>query len=285
MHEKKIHKDDSHFLSKTITQQDLIFSCQTCELKFVSNATLSIHTKYQHTSSVALENVTDRYECEECKRVFVAHRHLRKHVLKAHNKVIEKNLTEGRFACPMCDKKFDFKCHVDKHALAVHSEEKKFSCKLCYKESNYEAEIKKHKIKVHTEDAQFLQKEIAEEDLKFACTSCEKKFVSETSREYHSRFLCKQRPKANVGLKLRKSRDNMFSCQLCYRKFRLKGNIGPHQKRVHSQDLHFLEGDFPKDFSCTGCEKKREKLAIYCVICRNLRVFWCKFYFPKILPV
>ena len=36
---------------------------------------------------------------------------------------------------------------------------------------------------------------------------------------------------------------------------------------------------------CVICRNLRVKLAIYCVICRNLRVFRCKFYSPKILPV
>ena len=46
-----------------------------------------------------------------------------------------------------------------------------------------------------------------------------------------------------------------FSCELCYRKFKRKANVASHQLAVHKEDLHFLEGEFPKDFSCTECDK------------------------------
>ena len=65
---------------------------------------------------------------------------------------------------------------------------RKAYCNLCYVNFKYNSKFKKHVEKVHKNDQEFLERDLTDEDLKFPCVKCDKKFVKEAILRNHLAF-------------------------------------------------------------------------------------------------
>ena len=124
---------------------------------------------------------------------------------------------------------------------------KMFQCKFC------EREIKSFhllytKVK-HKEEEYLLGSKIHEEDCKILCELCDKKIISENSKNCHGEH-------AHVSKTLPSS-DLKF--KLCYRTFKMQWKLKSHIQRGHRNDKEFLNKEIKHSdlkFPCAVCHQK-----------------------------
>ena len=122
-----------------------------------------------------------------------------------------------------------------------------FQCKFC------EREIKSFhllytKVK-HKEEEYLLGSKIHEEDCKILCELCDKKIISENSKNCHGEH-------AHVSKTLPSS-DLKF--KLCYRTLKMQWKLKSHIQRGHRNDKEFLNKEIKHSdlkFPCAVCHQK-----------------------------
>ena len=154
--------------------------------------------------------------------------------------------------------------------------EEYLQCKLCYKKFGSKEALEKHKEVGHRED----QRELAItfftlQDLVYPCEACPVKFISENLLNKHKKTEhnaplhslssscqeCGKRVKYH-GMKEHlktHSKEKNFSCQLCYRTFRLEKYLWAHQKKIHQDHAEYLNRDITVEdlkFDCDSCDMK-----------------------------
>jgi len=115
-----------------------------------------------------------------------------------------------------------------------------------------------HQKSVHKNETEFLNRELLSSDLKFTCTVCEKKFVTETSLQYHLRKHESQKIEFLRKEAFEES-ENSYSCKLCYTKYKSFSNLSVHITSVHREETEYFNRELQESdlkFSCNLCEKK-----------------------------
>ena len=256
-HQENVHKEDREFLLSGITDDDLIHKCSLCPTKFVSETSLAlhkerIHKKVRMTKGISSgaksslgNNSSPNYKCSSCDQEFDVHAQLRKHSLKVHKErtsVVANQ--EKRFKCKLCYHQFDFNCYLDQHQKGVHKDE------------------------LHLFEGSF-----TENDLKISCENCDKKFLSQNSKDFHRRYQHKEELKKLASVKSDRGENKpiaktSFSCILCYNKFSFNGDYKKHIGKFHTteDEVIALENGFVEEaklsFSCNSCDKKFLNTAI-----------------------
>ena len=213
-HIQNVHKNESHFLDREITEEELKYDCTVCEKSFVTENCLKLHeVKHDRTCFFCPLELKDNDDFE-------------KHALEVHGKKDEP-IGNEKYKCMLCEN-IILKSGMSHHRK-THSS-KKYQCKLCYKEYN-KVNLNQHIHNVHrsTEEIKFL-KEGNKSDLKYDCTECELKFLTQTLLRTHERIHTplaaarsyKEVPKLPV------------TCNLCYTIFASNSNLRQHQHNFHT---------------------------------------------------
>ena len=123
-------------------------------------------------------------ECPKCPRKLLNQKCLEIHTQKVH--------ISNEIRCRLgCSAVFYRRKKYLKHLKLVHKSnslksgtrlKKGKECNLCYKKMK---ELNRHKEVMHAAEKEFLEREITEEDLKYDCTKCTYKFVSQAILNNH----------------------------------------------------------------------------------------------------
>ena len=185
------------------------------------------------------------------------------------------------YKCGFCDQEFDVHAMLRKHSLKMHNErtpvvpkqEKRFKCKLCYHQFDFNCTLEQHQKGVHKGELRHLENPLVESDLVFSCENCEKKFISQNSKDFHRRYRHKDEYK-KLGTVKSDSGENKigekgsYSCILCYNKFNYNGDLKRHINKFHrtEEELTVLRNGSVDEsklkFNCDSCEKKFLKRTI-----------------------
>ena len=171
-HLKNIHQsaEEKEFLKHGV-ETDLIHGCDSCELKFLTEKLLSVHTAKEHGSRAAIRPVLSSSSvsqattyCLLCYHDYSSSSNLKHHRRRVHTSYEEMKTFEEReiepdrlnFSCQVCDKKFLTENILNFHTLYRHREGKKqdVSCDFCgrvFKWKNRK-NLKNHLRDVHKVD-------------------------------------------------------------------------------------------------------------------------------------
>ena len=145
---KAIHQDHMHLFDGDIDESLLVYSCKSCEYKFVNEQILRNHQKYRHKE--APETGTF---CKLCDIGFKFPSLFKKHKEVIHKEdlwAFEVDLDDSmlRYECPHCSLKFITENLLKYHTTLKHKEESKQNdsyCKLCYHDFKFNSQLNAHK--------------------------------------------------------------------------------------------------------------------------------------------
>ena len=276
-HCERVHQDEAEFLTREITESDLRFSCGKCQLRFVSKSLLTSHTDMSHTEEQNyFDTNTNTFSCPFCHSQSETGQKLRNHLKKCHSSDLHLLGTiqdeDYTFPCNLCDLKFVKETHVDFHRIrvhfpndkkvpcdvcekvimkynysvhkATHSNEKNFQCLLCNLKLKTKGTLKHHKSKhVTAEEKEFFAKGQDLSMLKFHCSKCDKKFLSERLLLQHSKVHSKNRKE----------------CNICYKTLSDRYRLLSHLRIFHKEEEEFWDKKIPAEklkYSCQICSQK-----------------------------
>ena len=196
------HKSDLERIHEQINTADLSFSCDGCNLTFISNDILNYHKSRSHTERTE--------KCIHCPEVFKYHNTLRKHSLSVHKIRITQNI-------------------------------KTFNCKLCRRPLRGKGNLRAHEKKLHTtpEEMHALSLDVIEEHTLAAnCSYCGKNFLNNRTLEIHNGFC---NGKRTENLKKVTKGSGRYSgiyagkkdCALCLINFDTTGGFQQHVQNMH----------------------------------------------------
>uniref|UniRef100_A0A336KM29 CSON013291 protein n=1 Tax=Culicoides sonorensis TaxID=179676 RepID=A0A336KM29_CULSO len=203
------------------------YECDICSQTFKRKIFLTQHMNKFHTTPV---------ECEFCKKKFMSEKYLKNHILVAHNDglltiknytfcelchdkpsfptweemnehYLENHQIQGYVKC--CSKKFSSRNYFLRH-LRVHNAPLDFTCVVCKKVMSKKIELKRH-MTLH----------LPEEDKKFQCDQCERRFHLKRQLESHNK---------NVH----ETRDSVC-CDICHKIFASRISYNQHFRLQHME--------------------------------------------------
>ena len=277
-HCERAHKEEAEFFNRDISEADLVFSCDKCEFKFVSQSLLTSHQDYSHTQEQDFYNMkTKTYNCVLCHAQVKSSQKLKNHFNKFHSSDLHLigSIKEENFTvpCNLCDLKFFKETLLDFHRIRVHfpdakkvpcdkcdkeivrynyyihksthNAEKNFPCLLCNLKLKTKSTLKNHQLSKHvtSEEKDFFANGGDVSLLKYSCSKCDKKFLSERLLDVHSQEHTK----------------NMKRCNICYRELKDKYVLERHQKDLHKAEEEFWNKEIPAEnlkYSCDICQLK-----------------------------
>ena len=196
-HEEQVHQDDREALERPFfCVKDLIYKCEKCPHipGFLTENLVNFHKRKDHNIKIPRKIMCHlRYTSFKQQKSVTVHQ--RKHHPEAQEyfgRVIPTgDLTHE---CPDCDLKFLTRTLLDYHRKTVHAEKgledarektEVFSCKLCYSEFSRAGNLKQHIVR-HKEDIGSYERDIGEAELKYDCSDCGLKFLSDHLRQFHA---------------------------------------------------------------------------------------------------
>lgn len=217
------------------------YSCEKCEMRFVSSANLDQHRNYHdknrtHICSLCGKGFITKsdltvheythynrrnYKCTMCDKAFNTNKNLR-----THNLVVHTDRSLWKYACSVCEKRFPLKTNYDQH-LRRHTGEKAYACHICKKPFISKSELQRH-VHMHS-------------NIKaFKCNDCDKEYKERRTYQTH---LAKKHGIGNVKIAIR---EKKFVCHICPSQFYDK------QKLMR----HICSHSGLKPFACYACNKK-----------------------------
>jgi len=189
------------------------FKCTQCKEMFKSKYFVTIHEETVHK----LGNTTF---CPICSKPFYGKPPLRSHIwthysAKDRQEAIARGekvpaATEKRYQCHKCPLRFRRNAELSTHFKRVHNEEggEELEKKLCGVCGRFVMDLKRHIRLSHTN----------EEDYRFKCSVCNKKFVKYTCLKSH---------------KLTHVEGKPFKCEFCGMEFKLEKCYKTHRNGRH----------------------------------------------------
>ena len=217
-HFKTVHKSDLERVHEKITTADLVVPCKDCDLRFITQAVLNFHTSKVHKTKI------NEQKCGHCPEVF--------------NKSSLRGAKEFR-----------------RHLSTVHKTRilsKVLNCKLCEKPIRGRRNLKTHTTNMHTspEEVNALTLDrIDEEDLRFLCKYCDKKFLTEDVLRHHKNY-CQKSEKRNQKSEKRNQSQNCENCPSLFPSFR---SLMKHSSEVHNIKISYKH--IYKIIKCKLCDK------------------------------
>jgi len=217
----------NHQLRQHATEEEKIFSCKFCDLKFASNQLRNKHENLMHNK---------RFPCDQCNKVFSEKTRLMIH-LRIHS-------GEKPFVCESCGVSFSQRDNLRLHKEFKHpslgQQEKKFSCDICSASFLTKSNLSRHSMS-HT-------------DLKcYVCETCGKGFKDPGALKQHNFShgapdypcdICGQRFTSPLYLNRHMGRlhptDGVqpLTCGICGRGFPLNHQLQEHIESVHQNVKH-----------------------------------------------
>ena len=197
-------------------------------------------------------------KCKLCYNTYPKPFRLREHQEKAHKndqdlllRKIEPD--ELKYNCTHCEQVFARDSILKYHIKLKHKEEAENFCKFCYLVVKKD-HIKSHREKIHSDiPEQMFSMEVDFKLLKFNCSLCDKKFLTENSLIYH-KFLGHIKKGEN-------------RCRLCMEEFKVSNShhtpsslLRAHFENIHSnvEEMKVYHVEFPKSelkYQCKKCSK------------------------------
>ena len=209
-----------------------------------------------------------KVKCKLCYSESSSLANLKRHIINRHREDkdhYDKDINEEdlKYTCNKCGLKF-----LSEHLRAFHFKKEHrardesretssvasvdpVSCKLCYEEFKTNSFFHSHK-RIHNEDFEAFDREYSDEDLKFECLRCSKKFLSSQLLRYHA--ITSHSTEQNIIKDPKK-----FHCGLCYETFFDKRSMMKHFTNMHIEELDYLikpvdESDLK--YKCSSCDIK-----------------------------
>ncbi|VDI59839.1 Hypothetical predicted protein [Mytilus galloprovincialis] len=248
--------DNHQALEDHIGEHEKLYSCHTCQVKFVSKLALIQHLNWVHK---------EMYSCPRCDKTFTSSKDLSNHLEECFDEKAlvtrggMKHLTEdwigikedGRvtFKCRSCKDVFETVEEYNKHMLQHKSkfvqklnekleksmstektsnevsDDKSITCELCNKIFETPIHLEKHRKNKHKKDPD--DDEDTEEDVSadaYKCSSCNIHFDSAIGFSHH----CTKYHPDNPMISLIDDTD--FPCHLCSKRMRSKEGYDTHIK-------------------------------------------------------
>ena len=222
IHQRKAHIEKDLETLRGITSNDqLKHSCTECENKFLTEEILNYHIKFHklpggkttHPKITDKTSASSLSKCNYCPREFPSSKSLRKHSWKVHNKKVSVVEDKSKYS---------------------------FKCQLCYLPFKYTSVMEKHQNKVHSkEDLALLNQSISDDQLKYPCNHCGKKFLSQNILSYHMR-----------------THPDVQKCMLCRVTFYGSAKLESHKKIFHGNEIEAFEDKGDLNYSCNSCSEK-----------------------------
>ena len=225
-HEQKMHADDSEFLNKDITAEDLKFDCKECDKKFVSKPILKNQIErhrlenYEFLRDKTYHSESKMFVCTLCHTKLPSFRGIVTHALYIHGediKLFEQDISEEDlvFQCNSCELKFVNELSLYYHNSKCHDlDVEKKHYKLCVVNFKTDNGFLHHKYKIHKLELNALSKNYTSSDMVFKCTICPKKCATQLSLDYH---ITNTHSKSNGKPKIKVKVEHFEKyCQLCY---------------------------------------------------------------------
>ena len=217
----------NHQLRQHATEDEKIFSCKFCDLKFASNQLRNKHENLMHNK---------RFPCDQCNKVFSEKTrlmiHLRIHSgekpfvcescgmsfsqrdnLRLHKEFKHPSLgqQEKKFTCDICSASFLTKSNLSRHSMS-HTDVKCYVCETCGKGFKDPGALKQHNFSHGAPD--------------YPCDICGQRF---TSPLYLNRHMGRLHPTDGV---------QPLTCGICGRGFPLNHQLQEHIESVHNNVKH-----------------------------------------------
>ncbi|XP_059046681.1 gastrula zinc finger protein XlCGF57.1-like [Achroia grisella] len=187
---------------KTDTNEDKIYKCPNCDLKYSKRRSLSMHLK-RHKGENSHSN-KKRYVCDMCHKDFAMKSLLKRHMqLHSKEKVVK---------CTICSKSYYRQDQFLEH-MKKHNGIKPHVCSYCNKGFTQLCSLKDHE-RTHTGETPYL------------CSQCGKGFANSSNLRQHMM--------RHTGLK-------PFSCKLCPKTFCTKGQVTSHMTTHTGAHPHSCE--------------------------------------------
>ncbi|CAH0730998.1 unnamed protein product, partial [Brenthis ino] len=238
--EKKNENDEQNENKndQTISTQEQIFPCEFCGKTFKWRTSLRKHLE---THRIEAGEKRKPY-CAPCRISFTTTSNLQKHVRtsskhqiqlklrkltetipdltttdkrKAHQEILSTvNKSRHQFACTQCDKRFLWRGNLLRH-LHSHAAKAKgdLVCKPCNKTFSSIATYQQH-MKIS-------KKHVSENDFKFMCSDCGKRFPTKSRLRDHINW--------------EHLKNFVYSCDECHKVFKTSNSVYLH-KQVHRKD-------------------------------------------------
>lgn len=244
--------------TELFTEATKLFSCDSCDLKFVKITNLFRHTS-AHTKSPVLC-------CDDCDLTFVSVVELLSHNVAVHDcsNDFMCNLCEMKVAsCPELiehvgrhDNREPFQCsecsllfwgyseycrHCQGHTQEILSE-----CVVCQYVFRNESDLHDHQKFLHS----IIEKAELSSDNEFMCEACGELFSDLKALNEH-------------GMDAHE-RPSLFRCGTCGKSFPTSRGLAIHQRRIHSKPLKSpLKQRAKSMFECGVCWKKFYNMSVY----------------------
>ena len=241
---KRSHSEDKEAFSRTIVDEDLVYTCQRaeCGKKFISEHVLKYHVRNNHKE--------------------IEYKHL------------QNRSSKSKTSCPLCHLQFKSFYTMHSHLLDIHQEDKdllkegatqispKVDCTDCKLKFVRPSILVYHKSRVHKSSR------------RFQCENCILSFKQNRKLGLHSLKVHKKKIEKIEG-------DGASECKLCYRLFESRYNMSTHQKQFHPEDIIHLNRDIQRKeliFSCSSCNNSflSEHLLKYHTNRQHGKEFHCK---------
>jgi len=217
---------------KPTFDKSLKVECELCFTKLNFNNKrrheLRIHKSEEEQTFLSTKVGKFNINCAKCEKKFIT-----------ESSLVHHQRVHSEFTCTYCNSVFFernvYKCHI----LAVHKVKNKTGrrCNLCYKEVG---DVYNHKKTVHAAEKEFLVRKISDEDLKFQCSKCQYKFVSQEILNAH------QRQHEYEDFEFLKTTcldkdTSKFQCCLCFTKIKSFSHMTRHAMIYHKDEMDLLK--------------------------------------------
>ena len=210
-HQTNVHKNEAQYLDRDILDSELIYNCDECNKRFVSQNSLLAHRRHHdkniNAKSTAKKGTKESHACRLCYKTFSCRRDVVQHEKGVHvkeAKYLQREILDSELVhiCTLCDKRFVTNnllvSHRKKHAMekyeplrreAYDKNTQRFSCKFCYRTFGSFAELVPHIELAHKSDLERINEIIITADLSFSCNDCDLIFISNDILTYHKNML------------------------------------------------------------------------------------------------
>ena len=236
-HIDEAHAEDIHLVTDNIKEEDKVFGCDECELRFITENVLKYHKSKPHGGKYV--------RCKICSKI------TRRDRVEAH----QRRHSGRNHTCLLCYSSFQSQDFLKKHEEKSHTSDREkdfllngmgdftFSCTKCelkfLTDSLLQSHLRKHKaealIKQRNDKFEHLKKECYnKDDKKYQCKLCYIRYKEFGSLSAH--FDTVHGDEIELILKQLSESDFTLQCDVCLLKFVSKLSKDIHMSKLHDDE-------------------------------------------------
>ncbi|KAJ8706576.1 hypothetical protein PYW07_012654 [Mythimna separata] len=266
--------------------------CEPCRLSFTNTSNLQKHVKTssKHQIQLKLRKLTESLPEDSSNP-------------EKHQQFIDQikcsvNSAKEKFPCPQCDKKFQWRGNLLRHLNShVASAKEKYPCPQCDKKFQWRGNLLRHlnshvarangelvcepcnrtfsSIATYKQHMKISRKHVSENDFKYMCSDCGKRFANKTRLKDHVDWehlknyvhtcpVCQKVFKSHTSLYLHKQvvhkKDNAeHLCDHCGKPFPNQAKLRCHMMALHSSTSAYKCNTCGARFSWLSCLSRHNK--------------------------